>query len=84
MPTVIIGREIARRFTGDKTNIEVNEGADNVRALIRTLDAAYPGIGAVLGTEMAVAIDGVIFQSAMLEPTGHANEVCFMPSIEGG
>ncbi|MFT5448081.1 MAG: hypothetical protein ACI9DC_003260 [Gammaproteobacteria bacterium] len=84
MPTVIIGREIARRFTGDETNIEVNEGADNVRALIRTLDAAYPGIGAVLSTEMAVAIDGVIFQGAMLEPTGHANEVCFMPSIEGG
>jgi molybdopterin synthase sulfur carrier subunit len=84
MPTVIIGREIARRFTADQTSLEVNEGADNVRALVRTLDASYPGIGAVLNTDMAVAIDGVIYQGAMLEPTADAREVCFMPAIEGG
>ncbi|MFT5175451.1 MAG: hypothetical protein ACI8W7_003641 [Gammaproteobacteria bacterium] len=84
MPTVIIGREIARRFTADQTNLEINEGADNIRALIRTLEAAYPGIGVVLSTDMAVAIDGVIYQGSMLEPTAHAREVCFMPAIEGG
>ena len=84
MPAVIIGRDIARRFTADQTRLEINEGADNVRALIRTLDAAYPGIGTVLSTDMAVAIDGVIYQGAMLEPTAHATEVCFMPAIEGG
>jgi hypothetical protein len=84
MPTVIIGREIARRFTDGQTKLEISTGADNVRALIRTLDAAYPGIGQVLSTQMAVAIDGVIFQGAMLESTADAREVCFMPSIEGG
>ncbi len=84
MPTVIIGREVARRFTNEQTSLEINEGADNVRALIRTLDAAYPGIGEVLNTDMAVAIDGVIYQGSMLEPTAHAKEVCFMPAIEGG
>jgi hypothetical protein len=84
MPTVIISREIARRFTADQISLEINEGADNVRALIRTLEAAYPGIGAVLSTDMAVAIDGVIYQGSMLEPTAQAREVCFMPAIEGG
>ena len=84
MPTVIIGRDIARRFTNDETHIELDEGAHNVRAVIRTLEAKYPGLGPVLSKEMAVAIDGVIFQGAILEPTANANEVVFMPSIEGG
>jgi molybdopterin converting factor small subunit len=82
MARVILNREIARRYTGGETEIEVAEG--NIRALIRTLEAQYPGIGIVLRTDMAVAIDGQIYQDALLEPVGPDAEVAFIPAIEGG
>jgi len=79
---VILNREIARRYTGGETEIEVTEA--NIRAVIRSLDAQYPGIGEVLRTDMAVAIDGQIYQDALLEPVDPDAEVAFIPAIEGG
>ncbi|MEL0111083.1 MAG: MoaD/ThiS family protein [Rickettsiales bacterium] len=82
MATVILNREIARQFTDGATEIDV--ASDNIRAVIRELDARFPGVGAVLRHEMAVAIDGEIYQDVLLEPVGPNSEVAFIPAIEGG
>ncbi len=82
MATVIINREIARQFTNGQTEIEVI--SENVRAVIRELDELFPGVGEVLKTDMAVAIDGDIYQNVLLEPVGPNSEVAFIPAIEGG
>ena len=82
MANVIINREIARQYTDGQTEIEVR--SDNIRAVIRELDARFPGVGQVLRTDMAVAIDGEIYQHVLLEPVGPDSEVAFIPAIEGG
>ena len=82
MANVIINREIARQYTDGQTEIEVT--SDNIRAVIRELDARFPGVGQVLRTDMAVAIDGEIYQNVLLEPVGSDSEVAFIPAIEGG
>ncbi len=82
MTDVVLSREIARQFTGGETRIGVE--ADTMRALVRVLDERFPGLGAVLGDGMAVAIDGQIFQDYFLEAVGPDSEVCFLPAIEGG
>ena len=82
MANVIINREIARQYTDGQTEIEVT--SDNIRAVIRELDARFPGVGQVLRTNVAVAIDGEIYQHVLLEPVGPDSEVAFIPAIEGG
>ena len=82
MPDVVLNHEIARRYTNGESRLTV-EG-DTIRALIDALDAKYPGLGAVLRTDMAVAIDSLIYQDADLEPVKPDSEVCFIPAIEGG
>tara|TARA_A100001037_G_scaffold303649_2_gene338201 strand:- start:1510 stop:1758 length:249 start_codon:yes stop_codon:yes gene_type:complete len=82
MAIVIINREIAHQFTNGQTEIGVS--SDNVRAVIRELDGRFPGLGEVLKTDMAVAIDGDIYQNVLLEPVGPNSEVAFIPAIEGG
>ena len=82
MAEVLLYRDIARQFTGGKEKIQVE--AKDVRALLRALDADFPGLGAVLKTAMAVALDGQIYHDALLEPIGPDSEICFLPAIEGG
>ncbi|MEE2689140.1 MAG: MoaD/ThiS family protein [Pseudomonadota bacterium] len=82
MANVIINREIARQYTNGQTEIEVT--SDNIRAVIRELDERFPGVGEVLRTDMAVAIDGEIYQNVLLEPVRPNSEVAFLPAIEGG
>ena len=84
MPKVVLSRDIAREFTAGETELEVPGSDQTVRDLIRALDAQYPGLGMRLRTGMAVAIDGLIFQDALLEPVAESAEVCFMPAIEAG
>ena len=61
MVRVVIPSGLANQFTGGVSEIDVS-GA-RVRDLIKNLEARYPGIGKVLTEEMAVAIDGEIFQN---------------------
>ena len=82
MARVILSRALAERFTAGETEIEV-AGTD-VRAVIRALDARFPGLGACLTDDMAVAIDCEIFQDPLLEAVGPESEVCFLPPIRGG
>lgn len=56
---------------------------DNYRALLSQLEQRFPGIGEELG-RLAVAIDGTIYQTPLLEPLGPDSEVFFLPRIEGG
>jgi len=58
--------------------------APNVRALIQKLDLEFPGIAEKLQQGVAVAIDGEIFNDALLEPLDSQCEVYFLPAIEGG
>lgn len=82
MATVIFYRDIAKQFTDGQDRIEME--ADDLRGLIRALDERFPGLGPVLREDMAIAIDGQIFQDTLNEPIGPNAEVCFLPAIEGG
>jgi len=62
---------------------EVDIVADNYRDLVAALNARFPGMADAVG-DMAVAIDGQIYQDAFLEPLQRASEVFFMQRIEGG
>jgi len=62
---------------------EMDTTAANFRDLLKELETRWPGCRAVLG-RCAVAIDGLIYQDAFLEPIGPASEVFFMQRIEGG
>ncbi len=83
MPQVVLSDELGRQFAGGLTHFEI-EGA-TVRQLVRQLDAKFPGLGAHLQSDaIAVAIDGEIFNDAMMEEVKPASEVYFIPSIRGG
>lgn len=62
---------------------EVEVVAENYRDLVKAVDARFPGMAAAVA-EMAVAIDGQIYQDAFLEPLQADSEVFFMQRIEGG
>lgn len=82
MAKVVLQTEVARDFAGGQSEIEVM--ADDVRHLLKQLDATYPGIAARLSERTAVAIDGEIFQDPLLQPIREDSEVYFLPMIEGG
>jgi hypothetical protein len=84
VPTVILGREIVRRFVGKDAPIALPSSANTVRGVIKELDRRYPGISAALSGPMAVSIDGQIYENCLLEPVGADSEVCFLPAIDGG
>lgn len=82
MARVIISSQMCRPFVGDATELEID--AENIRGLIKALDARYPGLGREVEESMAVAIDGVICQDTYLEPIRPDSEVCLIPKIAGG
>ena len=69
-------------YTGGKTQFEVE--AANVRQLLDRLGADYPELQPRLEQGVAVAIDGVIHQDALLQPIGSASEVVLIERIAGG
>ena len=85
MPTVLISRGLARKFTDGDIKLPLPKNADTIRAVIRELENLYPGLGdAVRGPSFAVAINGQIYQDSLLEPVPEGSEVCFLPAIDGG
>ncbi|MBI1180337.1 MAG: MoaD/ThiS family protein [Alphaproteobacteria bacterium] len=83
MARVVLSGDLGRRFAGGE--VEVRVPGDSVRRLIRALDERYPGIAGHLEAEgMAVAIDGVVYQDALLEEVGPDSEVYFLHAIRGG
>ncbi|MBW2280044.1 MAG: MoaD/ThiS family protein [Deltaproteobacteria bacterium] len=81
MATVVFSSGL-QRYTGGVERVNVD--ATDVRGLIAALDTRFPGIGQVIGSGMAVAIDGEIIPDAMLEAVPPDGEVHFLPPIGGG
>ncbi len=69
-------------YTGGQTQIELDVA--NVRALFQALGERYPDLGPHLEGELAVAIDGEIYQDALLQPIRGDSEVILFSKIAGG
>ena len=77
---VLIGN--LRQYTGGVTELEV--AASSVRQLCARLGEKFPELAPHLEEGLAVAIDGQIYQDALLEPIGEKSEVHVLPQIAGG
>lgn len=82
MPHVLAMGGDVEAFTGGASEFEV--AATSVGAMIRELEARWPGLGEFVERRMAVAIDGEIFQDANGAVFRDGSEVCLIPKIGGG
>jgi molybdopterin converting factor small subunit len=71
-----------RQFTGGVAELDIE--AATVRQLFARLAASFPELGPHLQKGLAVAIDGQIYQDALLERIGPDADVHILPMIEGG
>ncbi len=71
-----------RQYTGDVTEFDID--ASTIRQLFRKLGEKFPELAPHLEEGLAVAIDGQIYQDALLEPIGADSEVHILPQIAGG
>ena len=69
-------------YTGGETEIALEVA--NVRQLFAALAKRYPKLPENPEVDWAVAIDGEIYQDALLQPIAADSEVCLIPRIEGG
>lgn len=69
-------------YTGGETELQLDIG--NVRQLFEVLGERYPDLKRYLETGLAVAIDGEIYQDALLQPILGDSEVFVFPKIAGG
>ncbi len=77
---VLIGN--LRQYTGGVTALDID--ARSIRQLFMKLGQKYPELAPHLEEGLAVAIDGQIYQDALLEPIGENAEVHILPQIAGG
>ncbi|MBI06604.1 MAG: molybdopterin synthase sulfur carrier subunit [Rhodospirillaceae bacterium] len=82
MARVILTSGLGNQFCGGET--EFNIDAADVRSLLTLLEVRFPGIKPELEREMAVAIDGEIYQDPFLEKIASDSEVYFLPRVGGG
>ena len=82
MATVFFQASFARRYTDGQT--EVHCAAANYAALVEALETRFPGFSRSLDNGMAVAIDGEIYPTPLLEALRPDSEVHFLPPIGGG
>lgn len=71
-----------RQFTGGVAELEIE--ATSVRQLFARLAERFPDLSPHLEKGLAVAIEGQIYQDALLEPIGRDAEVHILPQIAGG
>ena len=71
-----------QQYTGGVT--ELVSDAATIRQLFRVLGEKFPDIAPHLADGMAVAIDGQIYQDALLQPIPNNSEVHIIPKIAGG
>ena len=81
MARVILTGEVGRFTEGDR---EIEVEATNVFKLFQKLAERYPLLAPHLFAGFAVAIDGELFQDALLRPISSDSEVHLIPKIEGG
>ena len=77
---VLIGNLV--QFAGGTAEFELEAGT--VQHLFRALSERHPGIKPHLEEGLAVAIDGQIYQDALLQPIPPGSEVHLLPAIGGG
>ena len=71
-----------KQFTGGRSEFELEAG--NIRQLFAQLGELYQDMVPVIEAGLAVAIDGVIYQDALLQPIPPDSEVHLLPRIAGG
>jgi molybdopterin converting factor small subunit len=71
-----------RQYTGGVAELDVD--AATVNQLFRHLGHKYPALAPHLEQGLAVAIDGQIYQDALLQEIGAQSEVHVLPQIAGG
>ena len=81
MARVVLPRNLQAMTAGEA---EVILDAPDVRRLFVKLGERYPRLRDHLEHELAVAIDGEIFQDAWLAPIRPDSEVVLVPKIAGG
>lgn len=81
MPRVVLVGNLVQ-LTGGIAEFQLS--ATSVKQLFEQLTGLHPAIGPHLEEGVAVAIDGQIFQDALLEPIGPDSEVFVLPQIAGG
>ena len=64
--------------------LELELEVANVRQLFQTLGERHPELQQHLEAGVAVAIDGEIYQDALLQPIAHDSEVILITKIAGG
>jgi molybdopterin synthase sulfur carrier subunit len=69
-------------YTDGETEIRLDVG--NVRQLFEALGERYPALQPYLDTSVAVAIDGEIYQDALLQPIKSDSDVMIITKIAGG
>jgi sulfur-carrier protein len=74
--------QTVRDFTGGLDQFEVDAGT--VRDLLAACELRFPGLGRYVSEQMAVAIDGVLYQEALGERLKPGSEVVLIPKITGG
>lgn len=80
MTKVVLPQALIEKSGGER---EIDVQAANVRELFEQLEQRWPGARAVLD-ECAIAIDGYIYQKALLEPIEPDSEIVFINRIAGG
>jgi sulfur-carrier protein len=81
MARVVLVGNLAQ-LTGGVAEFQLS--ATSVKQLFQQLTEMHPAIGRHLEEGVAVAIDGQIFQDALLEPIAPDSEVFVLPQIAGG
>ena len=70
------------QFTGGAVECDVD--ATSVRQLFARLAEKFPALAPHLERGLAVAIDGQIYQDALLQEIGADSEVHILPQLAGG
>ena len=71
-----------RLYTEGVTELELETGS--IRSLIRELRRRYPDIPEDIEDELAISIDGVLYQDDWFAKFGPDSEVHLLPRIAGG
>ena len=71
-----------RQFTGGIAEMQIE--ATSVRQLVARLRDTYPSLAPHLHEGLTVAIDGQIYQDALLQEISPGSDVHILPPIAGG
>lgn len=71
-----------RVMAGGVETVEIE--ARNVRGLLAALSERFPDLAPVIEVGVAIAIDGEIYQDALLQPIRPDAEVHVLPMFAGG